>query len=390
MRSSTRERRSHDVLVYLPSVSSTLTGEPGPPAGGAEVQMLLLAQGLARLGARVCMVAFDSSPALPDSVAGVDIVKRLRYQARRGPAGKLNEARAIYESIATADADVVVSRAALPTTGLVGLSAKLQNRRFVYSSASDADFDMAKAERRRRNIALFNLGVRLADLVVVQNERQRRMCERKLRRSPVVIKSIAEPAAMRADEPGAFLWAGRIVWYKRPLEFVELARAVPEARFRMVAMPEPGEDRQRLLDEVRRSASGLSNLELLDPMPRDELMAFVERAVAVVNTSDYEGLSNTFLEGWARGVPVLSLTHDPDGLIERLRLGAFARGSSAQLARLARELWANRRDQQAIAGRCRRYVLDEHLPEAVYAQWFEALGLAAASDLVEAEMVGGA
>ncbi|MBV8991646.1 MAG: hypothetical protein JO372_24040, partial [Solirubrobacterales bacterium] len=42
-------------------------------------------------------------------------------------------------------------------------------------------------------------------------------------------------------------------------------------------------------------------------------------------------------------------------------------------AELAREFWHARDDQHELARRCRRYVLDEHRPETIYRQWFDAL-----------------
>ena len=102
-------------------------------------------------------------------------------------------------------------------------------------------------------------------------------------------------------------------------------------------------------------------------------MDLVDRAVAVVNTADFEGMPNIFLEGWSRGVPALALTHDPDGVIERHRLGSFANGSSENLVELARSLWEERSDQAGVAARCRQYILEYHSPETVSAQWVEAL-----------------
>jgi len=211
------------------------------------------------------------------------------------------------------------------------------------------------------------------------------MCQSRFGRLPLVIKSVAEPGELRTSTPEAFLWAGRVISYKRPLAFLDLARAVPEARFWMLGIPQPGERNVRLLADVRRAAAELPNLELLDPRPRDDVMPLIDRAVAIVNTSEFEGLSNTFLEAWSRGVPALSLSHDPDGLIERLGLGSFAHGSGPRLAAVARELWRLRNEQRELAQRCRRYVLDAHRPETVYGQWFDALGVPRATMVAEPE-----
>ena len=102
-------------------------------------------------------------------------------------------------------------------------------------------------------------------------------------------------------------------------------------------------------------------------------MDLVDRAVAMVNTGDFEGMPNIFLEGWARGVPALALTHDPDNVIERHKLGAFARGSPEQLIDSARRLWEERGNQADVASRCRRYILEHHSSENVSVQWQEVL-----------------
>lgn len=372
MLASSRHRR-HDVAIYLPSIGSLLSRNPGVPGGGAEVQMLLIARGLAALGARVCIIAADDSGSGPDAVDGVDVVWRSPYRIAAPLTGKAAEFREIYTSIAAADADLVVTMTAVPATALMAISARLQRRSFVYAFANDSEFELERVETKQRNIRLFRLALRLADLVVAQNERQHAMCEAVYGRGSLVIKSVAEAGPMRTHPPEAFLWAGRVISYKRPLAFVELARAVPEARFWMVGMPQPGDDAERLLADIRRAAEELPNLELLDPRPRPEVMSLVARSVAIVNTSEFEGLSNTFLEAWSRGVPALSLSHDPDGLIERWQLGGLAGDSPARLAALAREFWASRDDQHELAERCRSYVLEAHRPEAIYREWFGAV-----------------
>jgi glycosyltransferase involved in cell wall biosynthesis len=257
---------------------------------------------------------------------------------------------------------------------MVALAAKAKRRRFVYSSANVIDFELERLEPKRANVKLFHLGVRLADTIIVQTDEQVALCEGRFGRTPVVIRSLAEPAEPRAGAGDSFLWIGRLRPYKRPLAFVELAKAIPEARFKMIAVP-AGDPPEGLDAEVEAACREVPNLELLPPLPRAQVLEIMDTAVAIVNTADYEGMPNIFLEGWARGVPALALTHDPDGVIERERVGAVAGGSIERLVDLARKMWASSDDQQELARRCRDYIQREHSPEAVSDRWLEALRL---------------
>jgi glycosyltransferase involved in cell wall biosynthesis len=366
----------YDIAFYVPRVGPLLVPGELLPAGGAETQIFLLSRELARRGLKVCVVVFDLPGVdVPSSVNGVAVSVRPPYRAHR-VLRDVREAASIGRAIRDVDADVVVSRVAGPEIGLVGLFAKLSRRRFVYSSSSVWDFDLPRVSPKRRNRALFRFGIRLADDLIVQTEEQVRLCEERFARSPVLIRSMAEPAAQRDHERQAFLWIGRVVPAKQPLAYVDLARSLPEANFRMVAVPAPeargGPDLRTALEE---SAAMVSNLDVLLPRPRQQLMDLVNHAVALVNTSDHEGMPNTFLEAWARGVPALALAHDPDGVIERYDLGAFARGSSERLVDLARRLWETRSDHAEVAERCRHYILENHSPVVVSARWQEVLGL---------------
>jgi glycosyltransferase involved in cell wall biosynthesis len=377
-------RRRYDVAFYVPWIGPLLATAATPPTGGAETQIWLVARALANRGSRVCLLAFEiPGVGLPSRVDGVDVLARAPYRVHRR-LGKLREIFTLWRTIAGVDADVIVTRAAGPHVGLAGFFAKLYRRRFVYSSANVSDFDFSRLESSRRNRELFRQGVRLADQIVVQTAEQVQMCRERFGRSPVLVTSIAEPAPRRVLEPEAFLWIGRLVWYKRPLAFVELARALPEAKFWMVAVPVTNaRDGSQLIKTLEDNAATVPNLELLRPRPRIQLMSLVERAVAVVNTSDFEGMPNIFLEGWARGVPALALTRDPDGVIRRHALGGFAEGSPERLLELARRLWQEREDQAGVAARCRQYIVEHHSPEVVSALWQDALGLASSTQTPE-------
>ena len=67
-------------------------------------------------------------------------------------------------------------------------------------------------------------------------------------------------------------------------------------------------------------------VEWLGPLPFEEALGWFDRAAVLVNTSepDGEGFPNTFIQAWLRGVPVVSLGIDPDGVIRAHGLGRVA------------------------------------------------------------------
>jgi glycosyltransferase involved in cell wall biosynthesis len=362
-----------DVAFFQPWSGPLLAAAPGTATGGAETHVLLVARGLARRGYRVGIVTWPIEVPLPEEVEGVRIVQLPRLR-RVVPITRLLRVAHVVGTLGRLEARALVQKNAEFDTGLVGLVARLRRRRFVWAASNVVDFDYARIERSRTNRAMFGLGVRLAHRRVVQTEEQRVLCEARFRRPATIIRNPGEQLSPRSGPGQAFLWSARLAPYKRPEAYVELARALPEARFWMVALATNDEERQRL-EALRADAAALPNLDLLPPRPRRELLALMSTAVAMVNTADFEGMSNVLLEAWSAGVPALVLAHDPDGVIERERLGSFADGSQERLVELAEELWRGRGDQAELAARCRDYVRRQHDIDAVVDRWEEVLGL---------------
>jgi glycosyltransferase involved in cell wall biosynthesis len=107
---------------------------------------------------------------------------------------------------------------------------------------------------------------------------------------------------------------------------------------------------------------------------RTEALAEVEKAIAIVKTSEVEGMPNTFLEAWARGVPVLSLSVDPDDRIVERGAGLLAKGSMERLIAGARQLQADIELRATLGARGREFVRTHHSLDAVADRWAEILG----------------
>jgi hypothetical protein len=351
------------VAIHAPAAGSLYRADSRGASGGAELQAFYLARALAERGLRVAHIVTEVPPRRQLGCQ-VDLVAQI--PRTRGPRGT-RSIPSIWQALSRTDASVYVQRSAGAATGVVGAFARAERRRFVYSLSSAAD--LARGLLPPSHAAIKEAGLLLADCVVTQTQEQLDVAVHKLGKKVRLIRSFCEPLSL-ALSAETFLWIGGLIDYKDPLAYLDLAERVPEARFLMVASPRPGWD--QLAEEVGARARLLPNVELARPLPRSELLALYAQAVAVVGTSTFEGFPNTFMEAWAAGVPALSLSVDPDGVIARHGLGAVANGSIDQLAELARGFWRRRAENDAGTA-AQEYIRREHHPVAIGDAWMDLI-----------------
>jgi glycosyltransferase involved in cell wall biosynthesis len=374
-----------DVAIYSPASSvffggaGLLANEEGQlvagaegvaQGGGAELQMSMLARGLAAESVETAIIVWPVARRLETDVPEPDLVERPAY-AGAGPRAKVREARYIWRAMREADARAYVFRGGGPQLTVGQAFCRLHRRKLIFSAASDLDFDFGRPDRTRANLMAYRAALRGSDLIVVQRSEQGDLA-REAGLSPIeLIPSFAEPAEVSAADPEAFLWIGRLVDYKRPMDFVRLAEALPRARFRMVWFA-TNETRPELIAEVRAAGERLANLDLAGHLPRGELLDLISRSTAVVSTSRAEGMPNTFLEAWSRGVPVVSLDFDPDGRIASSGLGLVAH-SQQELGEAASRIWGDASVRAEMGRRARDHVSEVHSPAAVSREWARVL-----------------
>jgi len=130
---------------------------------------------------------------------------------------------------------------------------------------------------------------------------------------------------------------------KRPELFLELARDLPHLHFRIVGGPGPGKEAS-VFERIKAESEALPNIEFVGFVPFEEVESHFNEASLFVNTSDYEGFPNTFLQSWARGIPTVSF-FDCGAREEGRPLGYVCKDMSEMkqaISRLAgdKELWS--------------------------------------------------
>ena len=268
--------------------------------GGAEVQQSILARVLARAGHRVSMICLDFGQPERVELDGVTVHKTYRPDAGI-PGLRFVHPRitGMWRAMREVDADVYYQRSSAALTAVVAEFCRLHGKRSVYAGASDTDFLPGREQiRLLRDRWLFQRGLARVDRLVVQNRNQQRSCLLNYGRRAQLIPSCYElPADARPGGGDTVLWVGTVHQYKRPELLLELARRLPHRRFVMVGGPGCDEvQRQSYYEGVRAAAAALPNVEFTGFLPLERVEPYFDRARVHVNSSDHEGVPNTFLQ----------------------------------------------------------------------------------------------
>ena len=279
-----------------------------PVVGGAEVQQSILARLLAANGYRVSMICLDFGQPDRAQVDGVTVHKAFRPQGGL-PVLRFLHPRltAMWRALKQADADIYYYRSAAMWVGVVAAFCRLHGKRCIYAGASDKDFVPGEGGQIRyaRDRWLYRRGLAAVDRIVAQNEMQRASCKATFGREATLIPSCYElPRNSRRADPDLVLWVGTVHEQKRPLLLLELARRLPHRRFVMIGGARGGEEDH--FELAKREAATLPNVQFVGFLPLAEVEPWFDRARVLVNTSYYEGMPNTFLQAWARGVPTVA------------------------------------------------------------------------------------
>ena len=254
-------------------------------------------------------------------------------------------------------------------TGAAAWHCRRSRTRLVWHIASDVDVEPWKPGRRRNLLLsyadkkLLEYGVRRADAIVGQTEHQARLLEQHYgRQLTALVKNFhpVPPLPICKSTTPTVVWIANLKNVKQPDAFIELARSLSDEPIRFVMIGGMQfEEREAAALQARIDAT--PNLTYTGPIPQDAVNQWLLDAHLLVNTSRYEGFSNTFIQAWLREVPVCSLNVDPDRLLSgEQALGRCAAGDPQQLASQVAALLNDAAERQRIGERSRRYAEAEH------------------------------
>ena len=335
-----------------------LVWDPSAPraAGGAELQVALMARELVRRGHQSILLGADTGQ--PDSVVweGIRVRNGGSYET-----GKISDMlRAwprIHAILREEKPDCVVVYGWTSLLYLLALWRRFVPFKLVFVCALDAEID---GEFKRRNPVrgfLFHRGMQKADFRLSITAAQAANFARQGMPCTVTRLLLRENSSGNvADKTVDLLWVARCEDVKRPELFLDLAESFPSARCRMICAPHD----PALLAKVKSRALSLSNVEFVEGVAYREIQGEFDRAKIFVNTSSHEGVPNTFIHAGLGRAAIASLEIDPDKMFATFAAGVIAGGSFDRLRSGVHVMLDSGEKLAAAAGESARFVREWH------------------------------
>ncbi|OKL39557.1 glycosyltransferase family 4 protein [Pontibacter flavimaris] len=302
------------------------------PSGGAAVQTLSWIRGLTKVGQEVFILTRnDKDAVLKEDCKEFNIiplydikkgVRWIRWGYYRLPY--------LYNSVKQVKPDYLYQSVPGWASFFMGSFCHLLNIKYLLRISNDNLLDK-RINRHHSTLKrrFLEKGIGMAYCILCQNEYQLDQIRKKYPHkraikipNPILLNPL--PSADTTPERNYIAWVGLFQYQKNLQLLFEIACTLTGEQFKIAGKELPNMDveTELYLNKLRE----LPNVEFTGFLSRKEIPMFLTSAKYLLNTSHYEGFSNTFLEAMAVGTPIISSDKvNPDGFILKNKLGIIYR-----------------------------------------------------------------
>lgn len=232
----------------------------------------------------------------------------------------------IYRTIKRERPDYVYQGVPEWTTFVLGVICKMLGIKFVVRISNDFIVDDRILKKFSKSYRfLQDKGIGMAHCVLCQNEYQYNTIRARFPLKKVI--KIANPVyekykgeILPAGDRKYIAWIGIFQYQKNLRLLFDIAQALPERQFVVAGKEDPKCDSETF--EYLKKLQVLPNVRFVGFLGRQAVLDCVAKAAYLLNTSHYEGFSNTFLEAMCSGTPIISSDKvNPDSIISENSLG---------------------------------------------------------------------
>lgn len=239
----------------------------------------------------------------------------------------------VYNALKQAAPNVIYQRVASAFTGIAAFYAQRHNCRLIWHVASDRDVAPAPLPPFWRKPHfhieqwMTDYGIRRCDHIIVQKHEQAALLKQNYGiEADSVIPNFQPTPNEKPSKPSTPLrvvWVSNLKQLKQPELFLDLVDAIApqvDAEFIMVGRPNNTPWGQQLHERIERTSA----VTYLGEQTQAQVNDLLAKSHVLVNTSEYEGFPNTYIQAWMRCMPVVSLNVNPSEIITTHHVGAYS------------------------------------------------------------------
>ncbi|MDD4354170.1 MAG: glycosyltransferase [Candidatus Nanoarchaeia archaeon] len=341
------------IMLIFPKDSEALFNDKSNKTfGGASVQMFLIAKELAKDSSLKIYSAILDYPKICSSkknkfnIVKVHKVKSNIIEKIEGYLFWINKIKP----------DIVIQHGLSQFTPFLALYCKMINVKFVYMFASDVEVE-GKLQSDRKPCVFFPLLVKHAFLLVTQNKHQKKYLWKKFKKKTRLIYNGFEIKNFSKKKKDYVLWVSRCEKLKRPELFIDIARMNPKIGFVMIC---PKTKDIAFFNKIKSISKRVKNLKFIEFAPFDKINSYFAKAKFFINTSEYEGFPQTFIQATMNSTPILSLNINPDDFIIKYNCGFYCNNDFNLMIENMHNLIKNENLLRKISKNAHTYAKNNH------------------------------
>lgn len=305
------------------------------PFGGSSVRINAFCRGLSNLEQDVGVLTFKGAKEIITTPSNYNIIesfdkakgiKYLRWAFYRIPV--------LFLSIQKYKPDVLFQKSFGWITLVLLIISRLLKIKFVYLVSSDIEtISIVKKDKNFVALLFSVFCLNHSDIIICQNKLQKYNLVKVLSNDKIFIvknpfyindnPTFSERIIIKKKDYVA--WVGNFRRIKGLDLLFEYARKNSGINFRIAGILLKAYDTE--LDLTIQSLMLLPNVEFVGNVKRKDMSDFIGSANILLNTSEFEGFSNTFLEAFYVGTPIVSAYVNPDGIFNNRLLGVVSNGN---------------------------------------------------------------
>ncbi len=331
--------------------------------GGAELQMFLLANYISKIKKfDVCFLVGNYGQEKSKTLDNIRLIKTITYKQNDNILFKFFKGLKYFYQLIKLKPDVLICTNANSVVGINAFYSNIFNKKFIYRTSHLIDVNKEYIITNGISGKLYKYGLKNADSVITQNKEHKNLLKTNHRidasliRNAFIVDQISSESEKRLKEH--ILWVGRFQKWKRPELFLKIAEKFPNKHFLMIC-PYTSENKLAW-EKLKSKANNISNLDFIEKILFSQIQTYFNKAEVFVNTSDYEGFPNTFLQAALGKTPIISLNVNPDNFITDYNCGIYANGNLEQLYADTSKLINNREERKIMGENLFQYLEKKH------------------------------